>query len=47
VSADYKRVFADEWRGEVPEVIGIAVQADSDNSKSNGLSYFGDIVVSP
>lgn len=47
VTADYKRAFADEWRGEVPEVIGIAVQADSDNSKSSGLSYFGDIVVSP
>lgn len=47
IVADYKRVFADEWRGEVPEVIGIAVQADSDNSKSDGLSYFGDIALTP
>lgn len=47
VTADYKRAFADEWRGEVPEVIGIAVQADSDNSKSNSLSYFGDIALTP
>jgi Protein of unknown function (DUF3047) len=47
LAADYKRAFADEWRGEVPEVIGIAVQADSDNSKSNSLSYFGDIVLNP
>lgn len=47
VVADYKRAFADEWRGEVPEVIGVAVQADSDNSKSDGLSYFGDIVLTP
>ena len=47
VATDYQRMFADESEGKVPEVVGIAVSADADNTKGHGLSYFGDITLAP
>lgn len=46
VVADYQRMFADESEGKVPEVVGIAVSADADNTHGRGLAYFGDITLS-
>jgi hypothetical protein len=45
--ADYQRMFGDESEGKVPEVVGVAVAADSDNTHGHGLSYFGDITLTP
>ena len=45
--ADYQRMFADESEGKVPEVVGIAVSADADNTHGKGLAYFGDITLTP
>jgi Protein of unknown function (DUF3047) len=47
LAADYLRMFADEAEGKVPEVVGIAVSADSDNTHGHGLAYFGDITLTP
>ena len=45
--ADYQRMFGDESEGKVPEVTGVSVSADADNTHGHGLSYFGDITLSP
>ena len=45
--ADYQRVFGDESEGKVPEVTGVSVSADSDNTHGHGLAYFGDIALTP
>jgi len=45
--ADYQRLFGDESEGKTPEVTGVAVQADSDNTHGHGLAYFGDITLTP
>ncbi len=47
LAADYLRLFGDEAEGKVPEVVGIAVSADSDNTHGHGLAYFGDITLAP
>jgi hypothetical protein len=47
VVADYQRMFADESEGKVPEVVGVAVSADADNTHGHGLAYFGDITLTP
>jgi hypothetical protein len=47
LAADYQRMFADESEGKVPEVVGVAVSADADNTRGHGLSYFGDISLTP
>lgn len=47
LAADYLRVFGDEADGKVPAVSGIAVGADADNTHAHGLSYFGDVTLSP
>jgi hypothetical protein len=43
--ADYQRLFGDESGGKVPEVIGIAVSADADNTHGHALAYFGDVTL--
>jgi len=43
--ADYKRVFADESGGKVPEIISVSISADADNTHGHGLAYFEDISV--
>lgn len=45
--ADYQRMFGDESEGKVPEVIGVAVSADADNTHGKALSYFGDVTLTP
>lgn len=47
VVADYKRMFGDESPDQVPDIIGVAIQADSDNTHGHGLSYVGDITLLP
>jgi hypothetical protein len=47
IVADYQRLFGDESDGKVPEVIGVAVSADADNTHQHALSYFGDVVLTP
>ena len=45
--ADYLRMFADEADGKVPEVVGVAVSADADNTHGHSLAYFGDVTLTP
>lgn len=47
LSVDYQRMFGDESEGKIPEIVGVAVSADSDNTHGHGLAYFGDITLSP
>lgn len=47
LAADYERMFGDESEGKPPEVTGVAVGADSDNTRGNGLAYVGDISLTP
>jgi len=47
LSADYLRAFADETDGKVPEVVGVAVSADADNTHGKGLAYVGDVTLTP
>ena len=44
---DYLRMFGDEADGKVPDVVGVAVIADADNTHGHGLAYFGDITLAP
>lgn len=43
IAADYLRSFGDEAEGKVPDITGIAVSADADNTHGSGLAYIGDI----
>ena len=47
VVADYQRMFGDESEGKVPEVVGVAVSADADNTHGHALAYFGDVTLMP
>jgi len=47
VVADYQRMFGDESGGKVPELVGVAVSADADNTHGHALSYFGDVTLAP
>jgi hypothetical protein len=47
LAADYQRMFGDESEGKLPEVVGVAVSADADNTHGHGLSYFGDVTLTP
>jgi hypothetical protein len=47
IVADYQRLFGDESEGKTPEVTGVAVQADADNTHGQSLAYFGDITLTP
>ena len=47
LGADYQRLFGDESGGKFPEVVGVAVAADADNTKGKGLAYFGDVTLTP
>ncbi len=40
---DYKRAFGAEAGDLQPDVIGIAIQADADNTKAHGVAYFSDM----
>ncbi len=45
--ADHQRMFGDESEGKTPDITGVAVQADSDNTHGHGLAYFGDVTLAP
>lgn len=47
IAADYQRMFGDESGGKVPEVTGVAVSADADNTHGHSLAYFGDVTLTP
>ena len=47
VVADYRGVFGEESRGSVPDIVGVAVTADADNTRGRGLAYFGDVTMAP
>jgi hypothetical protein len=47
LAADYQRMFSDESEGKIPEVTGVAVSADADNTHGKGLAYFGDVTMTP
>ena len=47
VVVDYQRLFGDESGGKVPEVIGVAISADADNTHGRALAYFGDVTLTP
>ncbi len=47
VGADYQRMFGDESGGKYPEITGVAVSADADNTHGRSLSYFGDVSLVP
>jgi hypothetical protein len=47
LGADFMRLFKDESPNAVPPIIGIAIGADSDNTKSHAVSYVSGIVLEP
>ena len=47
LAADFKRVFADESPDAVPPLIGIAIGADSDNTKQHTVAHAADIALVP
>ena len=47
LSVDYQRMFSDESEGKIPEIVGVAVSADADNTHGHGLAYFGDVSLVP
>jgi hypothetical protein len=47
VGVDYQRMFGDESEGKIPEIVGVAVSADADNTHGHGLAYFGDVTLVP
>lgn len=47
IAADYQRMFGDESGGKIPDVSGVVVSADADNTHGHSLAYFGDITLTP
>jgi len=47
VGADFMRLFKDESPNSVPPIIGIAIGADSDNTKARSVAYVSSIVLEP
>lgn len=45
--ADYRRLFGDESKGDVPPMTGVAVAADADNTHGHAVAYVGDLSLSP
>lgn len=46
VAADFIELFGNE-SSEVPPVVGVAVGADTDNTRSHSLSFVADLVLEP
>ena len=46
LGADYLKVFGSE-SASVPPVIGVAVGADADNTKSHSIAYVSELVLTP
>jgi hypothetical protein len=47
LAADFTKLFSDESPGVVPPIVGVAVGADSDNTKSKSISYVSGLVLEP
>jgi len=47
IVADFKRIYADESPEGVPPLIGIAIGADSDNTKMHTVAHAADVVLAP
>ncbi len=47
VTADFKKVFADENDGKVAAVTAVGIGADSDNTKGHSVGYVANIVLEP
>lgn len=43
--ADYRRAFAHEAGGSMPDVVAVAISADADNTRGHGLAYFSDVML--
>ena len=43
LAADYQRAFGDESPQHIPDLMGLIVSADADNTHGSGLAYMGDI----
>ncbi|SCK40868.1 Protein of unknown function [Variovorax sp. HW608] len=41
--ADYKRAFGGEAGDTVPDIVAVAISADSDNTHGHGIAYFSDL----
>jgi hypothetical protein len=41
--ADYQRAFGDEAGGLQPDIVGVAISADADNTEGHGLAFFSDV----
>ncbi|MGJ7489916.1 DUF3047 domain-containing protein [Variovorax sp. ZT4R33] len=41
--ADYQRAFGDEAGGLQPDIVGVAISADADNTEGHGLAFFSDL----
>ena len=46
VGADFTRLFGAE-SPTVPPIIGVAVGADADNTKSHSIAYVSNLVLTP
>ena len=47
LGADFTKLFSDENGTAVPPIVGIAVGADSDNTKAHSVSYVSGVVLEP
>ena len=41
--ADYRRAFGDEAGDTAPDIVAVAISADSDNTHGHGVAYFSDL----
>jgi hypothetical protein len=46
VRADFIRLFGDEAT-EMPDIIGVGIGADADNTQSRSLAYIAELVLEP
>jgi len=47
LAADFTKLFSDESGTVVPPIVGVAVGADSDNTKAHSVSYVSGLVLEP
>jgi hypothetical protein len=47
LAADFTKLFSDESGAVVPPIVGVAVGADSDNTKAHSVSYVSGVVLEP
>jgi len=47
IAADFFKLFGDEAKGELPPLIGVAVGADSDNTRTHTVAHVADLALKP